>query len=154
VGPHISPKAIQNTGVNHHSLPLSPTQSTTWVNNAAHSSMHNLCQPLPPLLLKLDLSDGYYMVHLFSEAALESAVVLPDFKRNSSLVALPSCIPMGWTHCPPHFCAFTETIADVAKNNLKHAHFQPPHNLEYISQAHTLLSYPFFQLCPSNDIPS
>jgi hypothetical protein len=66
-------------------------------------------------MAKVDLADGYYRVPLSPDAALALAVIIPtDLVADaSSLVALPLTLPMGWTYSPPHFCAFTETIADM-----------------------------------------
>jgi hypothetical protein len=68
----------------------------------------------PPLLAKLDLADGYYRVPLSSTAALHLAVVLPSDGLPQPLIAIPLTLPMGWAHSPPFFCAFTETVTDIA----------------------------------------
>jgi hypothetical protein len=60
----------------------------------------------PPLLLKLDLSNGYYHIQLSPEAALELAVVLPGISTTGHLIAVPLSLPMGWMLSPPYFCAF------------------------------------------------
>jgi hypothetical protein len=75
------------------------------------------CNPLhgPPLLAKVDLADGYYRVPLSLSAALQLAVLIPsDHTAYASLIAVPLMLPMGWNHSPPYFCAFTETVADLA----------------------------------------
>jgi hypothetical protein len=38
--------------------------------------------------------------------------ILPLYGKELLLV-LPLVIPMGWTESPPHFCAVTETVADL-----------------------------------------
>jgi len=85
------------TGVNDQSLPLSPTQAMqlghTLPRLLQHIAYANPAHGLP-LLLKLNLADGYYRVWLTPEAALELAVVI------------------RWAHSPPYFCAFTKTSAD------------------------------------------
>ena len=40
---------------------------------------------------------------------------------------------MGWTESPPYFCAFTETIADVANQRIQRHWKAPPHRLEALS---------------------
>jgi len=68
----------------------------------------------PPLMAKVDLSDGYYRVPLSATAALQLAVLIPaDANADQSLIAIPLALPMGWNHSPPYFCAFTETVADL-----------------------------------------
>jgi hypothetical protein len=77
------------------------------------------CNPSlgPPLLAKLDLVDGYYRVPLSSTAALQLAVVLPTDVGSENLIALPLSLPMGWNQSPPFFCAYTETVADMANSH-------------------------------------
>lgn len=68
----------------------------------------------PPLLMKIDLSGGYYRVPLAPHAALELAVLLPPDGTNEPLIGIPLSLPMGWSQSPPYFCAFTKTCADLA----------------------------------------
>jgi hypothetical protein len=70
----------------------------------------------PPLLAKLDLADGYYRVPITATAALHLAVLLPDDGPYGPLIALPLSLPMGWAQSPPFFCAYTETVTDIAKS--------------------------------------
>jgi hypothetical protein len=130
------------TGVNPQSLPISPTHAM----QLGHT-LPRLLQSIayadpthgPPLLMKLDLADGYYRVRLTPQAALELAVVLPG-PGNSSYVGIPLCLPMGWTHSPPYFCAFTETATDLANHALlsNHPWTTTAHTLEEASQAAAL----------------
>jgi hypothetical protein len=87
----------------------------------------------PPLMAKLDLADGYYPVPLSPLASLELAVVLPGDGLHDKLVGIPLSLPMGWTHSPPYFCAFTETVTDVANASLQHPSL-PHHPLEQTLQ--------------------
>jgi hypothetical protein len=132
------------TGVNANSLPLSPLHSMQFGH-----TLPRLLQRIvyanptfgPPLLMKLDLADGYYRVRLTPEAALELAVVLPGLTPHTHLVGIPLCLPMGWTHSPPYFCAFTETAADLANHTLQDTTIAPTlrypeHSLEIVSQQH------------------
>jgi len=94
------------TGVNQATLPLAPLQAM----QLGHT-LSRLLQKIayvnpelgPPLLMKLDLLDGYYRVRLSPEAALELAVVLPGLHPNHSIIGIPLCLPMGWSNCPPYF---------------------------------------------------
>jgi hypothetical protein len=85
------------------------------------------CNPTygPPLLAKVDLSDGYYRVPLSASAALHLAVLIPSDISSAPLVALPLSLPMGWNHSPPYFCAFTESVADVANSSSCPSHPHP-----------------------------
>jgi len=128
------------TEVNRHSLPLSP-----WPAMQIGQALPRILQQIayadpsygPPLLLKLDLADGYYRVRLTPEAALELAVVIPGPTSHQNWVGIPLSLPMGWTHSPPYFCAFTESACDVANhviNTPNHPWHEIPHPLETISQ--------------------
>jgi hypothetical protein len=85
------------------------------------------CNPAfgPPLLAKIDLADGYYRVPVSATASLHLAVVLPPDKGSVNLIALPLSLPMGWNHSPPYFCAYTESVADMANSQ----HFPLDHPL-------------------------
>jgi len=127
------------TGVNAASLALSPSAAMQFghalprlLQRIAYAPRHHG----PPLLMKLDLSDGYYRVRLSPEAALELAVILPGPTPSTSVIGIPLCLPMGWRHSPPFFCAFTETAADIANASLNSHAALPPHPLEHPSQAH------------------
>jgi hypothetical protein len=75
-------------------------------------------------MAKIDLVDGYYRDPLLPEAVLALAVVIPsdDVYNSSNLVMIPLSLPMGWTHSPPYFCAYMETITDMTNNTT----FVPP----------------------------
>jgi hypothetical protein len=121
--------------VNAFSLPVAPTHAMQFGN-----ALKRLLQRIvyanpaygPPLLMKVDLADGYYRTPLSPEAALELAVVLPPDHTGENLIGLPLSLPMGWGLSPPYFCAFTETGADLA-NSLTHAQL-PTHPLETAAQ--------------------
>jgi len=121
--------------VNQDCIPLHPQQSMQF-----GQTLQRLLQRLvyanpshgPPLLSKLDLADGYYRVPLSPHAALALAVVIPSDTSKCNLVAIPLTLPMGWGQSPPYFCAFTETICDMAnQSTLNH----PTHSLVPLTQA-------------------
>jgi hypothetical protein len=96
------------------------------------------CNPAhgPPLMAKVDLSDGYYRVPIAPEAVLHLAVIIPsDVPTEKSLIALPLTLPMGWSHSPPYFCAYAESIADVANSPSR---TYPPHYLLQQTQSATV----------------
>jgi hypothetical protein len=79
----------------------------------------------PPLMAKVDLADGFYRIPLSPDAALALAVIIPsDIPSLPSLIAIPLTLPMGWTHSPPYFWAYTEAITDLVNNTvpMKHSH--------------------------------
>jgi hypothetical protein len=117
------------TYVNQHSLPVAPYHAMQYGN-----ALPRLLQRLvysnpahgPPLMCKIDLSDGYYRVPLSSDASLQLAVILPPDKTAHNLIAIPLSLPMGWKESPPYFCAFTETITDAANKDLATENHQYP----------------------------
>jgi hypothetical protein len=91
-------------------------------------------------MAKIDLADGYYCFLLHPQLALSLAVVIPSdhVADPNPLIAIPLSLPMGWSQSPPYFCAFTETITDMANNPniptppshpLLHTTQTPPHDL-------------------------
>jgi len=108
-------------GKNSNGLPIAPMHSMQFGYCDCHYG--------PPLLAKLDLADGYYRVPLSATAALHLAVLLPPDGHCNQLIALPLSLPMGWSHSPPYFCAFTETVADVANASTDNALQLPKHPL-------------------------
>jgi hypothetical protein len=105
------------TGVNATSVPLAPRHAMQF-GTTLQRILQWLCycNPAfgPPLMAKIDLSDGYYRVPLSPEAALELAVVLPPDHAGDNLIGIPLSLPMGWAQSPPYFCAFTKTVTDIA----------------------------------------
>lgn len=73
----------------------------------------------PVHMLKVDLSDGFYRVWITESDIPKLGVALPPGPNGEQLVAFPLCLPMGWVESPPHFCAVTETVADLANDTLR-----------------------------------
>ncbi len=126
------------TNINQTSLPVAPYHAMQF-----GTALPRLLQRLvysnpahgPPLMCKIDLSDGYYRVPLSSDASLQLAVILPQDQTRHNLIAIPLSLPMGWKESPPYFCAFTKTISDSANNNLATlVHQYPEHPLLAPSQ--------------------
>lgn len=69
----------------------------------------------PILLLKVDLSDGFYRIPLEPADIPGLGVAFPNSPETEKLVAFPLVLPMGWTESPPQFCTATETIVDLTK---------------------------------------
>jgi hypothetical protein len=49
-------------------------------------------------------------------------------------------LPMGWSHSPPFFCAFTEMVTDTANTTIEtHAdNYHQPHPTLQLKQTHPL----------------
>jgi len=120
------------TDVNHNSLAVAPYHAMQF-GTALPRLLQRIvyCNRLhgPPLMAKIDLSDGYYRVPLSPAASLELAVVIPPDNTDVNLIAIPLSLPMGWRDSPPYFCAFTETVADSSNDDVRHSTVYPDHDL-------------------------
>ena len=109
------------SGVNQDTAPTAPLESMQF-GRALDRILHQLLVADPDLgptyLFKADISDGFYRVNLKISDIPKLGLVFPTVPGQPPLVALPLCLPMGWTLSPPHFCAVTETIADLANRSL------------------------------------
>jgi hypothetical protein len=102
----------------------------------------------PVLLLKLDISDGFYRICLNAQDIPKLGVVFPTLPGQERLVAFPLVLPMGWKNSPPIFSTATETIADLANKHINDESHQPvPHPLSTL--ASTFEPYTFNPLSPS-----
>jgi hypothetical protein len=132
-------------GVNDETIPLAPHESMQFGH-----TLHRLLQRLvdadprygPTHLIKVDISDGFYRIHLNPTDAPVLGVAFPQAPDGTKLVAIPLTLPMGWVLSPPYFTAATETIADMANAALKLNHIPGPHRLDSIADAPTTADPP------------
>jgi hypothetical protein len=89
----------------------------------------------PVYFIKVDLSDGFYQIAVRAEDIPKLGVSFPTINGEEPLVAFPLSLPMGWTEPPPYFCAYTETIADVANEQILKWCSSPPHPLEHAASS-------------------
>ena len=68
----------------------------------------------PVHMIKVDISDGFYRVHVNPDHAVRLGVTFPPAPDGTRLVAFPMVLPMGWVNSPPLFRAVTETITDIS----------------------------------------
>ena len=80
---------------------------------------------------KNDVANGYCRVIMAAKTLLGAAVLLPEYEGEDQLVGIPLSLTMGWTESPRAFCAVTETITDIA-NQQMHRRYAPPHRLEKV----------------------
>ena len=106
----------------------------------------------PVLLSKTDLADSFYQIPLTPSGALKLADPFPN-KDGKPLLAIPTCLPMGWTELPPAFSSVTETIADLVNKKLAASQDIPPaHPLEAATLTLVLPSKPTtVNVCPIQD---
>ena len=85
----------------------------------------------PVFMSKTDLSDAYMRVWIRIEDVPKLAFVIPEAPGDRDvLVGFHLSCPMGYVESAPLFCATTETIADLANNDVKFTH---PHPLDHIA---------------------
>ena len=117
-------------GVNADTLPLAPLEAMQF-GQALRRILQRLVQANPKFgpvhMIKVDISDGFYRVHLNPSDVPALGVAFPPAPDGTPLVAFPLALPMGWVLSPPFFSAATETIADLANQRLT-SHYQPPHH--------------------------
>jgi len=143
--------------VNQTSLPVAPTQAMQF-GQALQRILQRLayCNTAygPPVLAKIDMADVYYRVPLSQTASLQLAVVLPNDGLSEPLLGLPLSLPMGWSHSPPYFCAFTETCTDLTNQRLL-SHWNHPFNYASPTATDISTTYSFHPtaLLPYNPNP-
>jgi len=84
----------------------------------------------PIYIIKLDLADGFYRIHLAPQHIPSLGVAFPTRKGKPPLVAFPLALPMGWTSSLLLFCAATKTVADLTNQALGVGLMAAPHCLE------------------------
>ena len=121
-------------GVNQETVKLTAPEAMQFGR-----TLHRLLQRIgeadprhgPVHLIKVDISDGFYRVHVNPDHAVRLGVSFPPAPDGTRLVAFPMVLPMGWVNSPPLFCAVTETITDIS-NQAKQSRQYPStyHRLE------------------------
>ena len=79
---------------------------------------HSNSQFGPVYMSKVDLSDGFYRLWLRPEDTHRLAVLFPSRENEPALVGIPLTDPMGWVSSPPNFSACTESVCDMANDDL------------------------------------
>jgi hypothetical protein len=123
--------------VNADTIPNAPSDSMQFghaLSRLLYRIHHANRQFGPIYLIKIDLADGFYRIPLHTTDLQNLAVAFPHSPTEPPLVAFPLALPMGWVLSPPYFCAFTETVADLANQHL-HWQTQPamPHRLSHVA---------------------
>eukprot|EP00536_Pseudo-nitzschia_multiseries_P012239 jgi/Psemu1/31438/gm1.31438_g len=127
--------------VNQDTIPLAPAESMQFGRTLPRllSKLHRANNRFGPVYMsKIDLADGFYRVELKPEDTMQLGVLFPPRPGEAPLIGIPLTNPMGWKSSPPNFCAFTETIADLANATLPTglaAAQRTPHRLDIPSEA-------------------
>ena len=124
-------------GVNEDTLGLAPQEAMQF-GRALQRIIQTIVQANPrygPVYIsKIDISDGFYRVHVRPADIPKLAVLLPTAPQEAPLVGLPNSLPMGWKESPPYFSAATETVADLANAAITSNQPQPPHRLDTVAE--------------------
>ena len=121
------------SGVNPETQPIAPIESMQF-GHALERLLREilLANPAhgPVKMIKVDLSDGFYRLHLVPSDAPKLGLAFPRIPGLPDLVAVPLVLTMGWKNSPPAFSAVTETIADICNRRIKRGEEPPAHPLD------------------------
>jgi hypothetical protein len=107
-------------GLNSETLKLSPQEAMQFgraLERIITQVVHSNPRFGPVKFIKIDLSDGFYQIFINATDIPKLGVSFPTLAGEEPLIAFPLALPMGWTESP-YFCAFTETITDVANEHI------------------------------------
>jgi hypothetical protein len=121
------------SGLNHETLKLSPREAMQFgrvLERIMTQIVHADPRYGPVKQIKIDMADGFCLIRVKAEDIAKLGVVFPALDGEEPLIAFPLALPMGWTESPPYFCAFTETVADIANERILKWRRPPRHPLE------------------------
>lgn len=121
-------------GINNQTIRMAPSEAMQFgkaLERILHKIQHADLRHGPVYLCKIDIADGFYRIDLEAATAPSLAVILPHSHDEQPLVAIPLSLPMGWVESAPYFCSATETIADLANNNIHQS--STPHQLDALA---------------------
>jgi hypothetical protein len=82
------------------------------------------------MLLKIDLSDGFWRMLVKDDAKWNFAYVMPDPPGSPVRLVVPPALQMGWAESPACFCAAIETGCDTIHKSVATNEQLPPHVFE------------------------
>jgi len=144
-------------GLNQETLKLSPQEAAQFgraleriITQVVHADPR--CGPVK--FVKIDLSDGFHQIFVRAADIPKLGVSFPALSGEEPLAAFPLSLPMGWTESPPCFCAFTETIADVANSRILKWRHSPLHHLTKDANSVPALPEPFPDVPHHGTVPT
>jgi hypothetical protein len=124
--------------VNLDTLPLAPSESMEF-SKALWRILQQVSTADPRLgpvhLSKIDIADGFYIIWINPNDVPKLGVMFPGAPCDEPLIGLPLVLPMGWMKSPPLFTAATETVADLANQQLQANGPSTQHRLDLLSEA-------------------
>jgi hypothetical protein len=119
--------------VNEDTVDLAPAESMQF-GQALWRILNAIAKANPDLgpvyLSKVDIVDGFYRIWVRSADVAKLGVLLPTRPGEEPLIGFLLALPMGWSQSPTIFTSATETIADLANQDVKLCSPQLPHHLE------------------------
>jgi hypothetical protein len=88
----------------------------------------------PVHLSKIDIADGFCRIWINPNDAPKLGVVFPGAPGDKPLIGFPLVLPIGWMQSPPLFTAATETVADLANQQLQANVPSTQHRLDLLSE--------------------
>jgi hypothetical protein len=124
--------------VNLDTIPLAPAESmqfgsALWrILSAVHQSDPRLG---PVFLSKIDIAGGFYRIGVNGNDVPKLGVVVPTLPGQPKIIGFPLVLPIGWMQSPPLFTAATETVADLANQELQASKPAQPHGSDIMSES-------------------
>jgi hypothetical protein len=97
--------------------------------------VHANPRPGPVYLSKVDIADGFYRIWVKTADIPNMGVLLPAEQWQVRLIGFPVVLTMGWKESPPVFTSATETVTDLANDQIQRGTKQPPHRLDQKSES-------------------
>jgi hypothetical protein len=79
---------------------------------------------------KVDIADGLYRIWVKAADVPKLGVLLPAGPGQERLTGFPVVLSMGWKESSTVFTSATETVADLANDQITQGNKQPPHHLD------------------------
>jgi hypothetical protein len=89
----------------------------------------------PVLVYKIYIVDGFHRIFVNANDVRKLRVVVPAEAGVPQLIVFPLVLPMGWMQSPPLFTAATDTMADLANQELQASALAGPHRLDIVSES-------------------
>jgi hypothetical protein len=124
--------------VNLDTIPLAPSGAMQFGRALWRvlSTVHHADPHLGPVYLsKIDLADGFYRLSVNDVDVAKLGVAVPTEPGEPKVIGFPLVLPMGWMQSPPIFTAATETVADLANQDLQNSTQSCPHLLDVLSDS-------------------
>jgi hypothetical protein len=94
----------------------------------------------PVYLSKVDIADVFYRIWVKAADIPKLGVLLPEEPAQEQLIGFLVVLPMGWKESPPVFTSATDTVTDLANDQIQQGIKQPPHRLDQKSKSCSIVT--------------